>query len=220
MNRTFPKQQTPAQLKVKELFKAIILTISAVRLVPHIIFLACHPARECIEQDIKRWSRESILKKKPDTPLGIIWSFIQLMTILPEYRNLFYYRMGWFSRALYPLCRPMSTLIINFVDEGIGPGLYIQHGFSTIISAKRIGRNCWINQQVTIGYTNDTDKPTIGDNVTIAAGAKVLGNVTIGDNSIVGANAAVVKDVPENCTVAGVPAYIVRRNGIKVKETL
>jgi serine O-acetyltransferase len=112
----------------------------------------------------------------------------------------------------------MPTLYIHTKD--IGPGLFIQHGFATIISAEKIGRNCWINQQVTIGYLNDTDTPTLGNNVTIHAEAKILGNVRVGDNSRVGANAVVVKDVPESCTVVGVPAYVVRRNGVKVKEPL
>jgi len=112
----------------------------------------------------------------------------------------------------------MPTLYIY--TEDIGPGLFIQHGFATVITARKIGRNCWINQQVTIGFTNNTDRPTIGDNVIIYAGAKILGDVKVGDNSIVGANAVVLKDVPENCTVVGVPAYIVRRNGVKMRESL
>ena len=140
------------------------------------------------------------------------------MTFYPEYRSLFYYRLGVVGRRISFLCRPMPTLYIN--TKQIGPGLFIQHGFSTIISARKIGKNCWINQQVTIGYSNATDCPTIGDNVVINAGAKVIGDVKIGDNSIVGANAVVVKNVPENCTVVGVPAYIVRRNGIKTSEPL
>jgi serine O-acetyltransferase len=83
-----------------------------------------------------------------------------------------------------------------------------------------IGANAWINQGVTIGYVNNTDCPTIGNNVRIASGAKVLGNVTIGDNVTVGANAVVVKNVPANSTVVGVPAKIVRRNGKRVSEKL
>jgi serine O-acetyltransferase len=114
----------------------------------------------------------------------------------------------------------MSTFLISIVDEVIGPGLFIQHGWATSIPAKKIGRNCWIGQHVTIGYLNDTDTPTIGNNVTIYAGAKILGNVRVGDNPTVGANAVVLEDVPENCTVVGVPAYIVRRNGVKVREPL
>ena len=99
-------------------------------------------------------------------------------------------------------------------------GLFIQHGFATIIAAKSIGANCWINQQVTIGYSNNSDAPTIGNGVSISAGAKVLGDVTIGDYSKIGANAVVVKNVPANCTVVGVPAYIVKQDGVKVQKPL
>jgi serine O-acetyltransferase len=98
----------------------------------------------------------------------------------------------------------------------IGKGLFVQHGFATIIAAKSIGENFWVNQQVTIGYSNDTDMPTLSDNVTVNAGAKVIGDVLIGNNSIVGANAVVVKNVPANCTVVGIPAYIIKKDGIKV----
>jgi serine O-acetyltransferase len=149
---------------------------------------------------------------------NIQFGFLYLLTFVQEYRNLFYYRIGHTSIFLKFLCIPMNTLFIN--TKEIGPGLFIQHGFSTIISAKKIGKDCWINQQVTIGYSNATDCPTLGDNVSVNAGAKIIGNVFIGNNSKIGANAVVVKNVPENCTVVGVPAYIVRRNGIKQREEL
>jgi serine O-acetyltransferase len=205
-------------LQAKSIAKKILLALSTIRLIPHIFLLNSHPKREIIKLDLKRWASEKKWEK-PFTAWGHICTFIQLMTYHPEYRSLFYHRLGWLGKILYLLCRPMPTLYIY--TEDIGPGLFIQHGFATIITARKIGRNCWINQQVTIGFTNDTDRPTIGDNVTIYAGAKVLGNVKIGDNSIVGANAVVLKDVPENCTVVGVyPAYIVRRNGVKVEEPL
>ena len=116
------------------------------------------------------------------------------------------------------LLKPMDTLYIS--TDSIGEGLFIQHGFCTIIAAEKIGINCWINQQITIGHYLARGSPIIGDNIRVSAGAKVIGRVTIGNNSIVGANAVVVKNVPENCTVVGVPAYIVRRNGIKTKEPL
>ena len=139
----------------------------------------------------------------------------------PEFRNIFYYRAGEQGAA----CKILrfffpghSSLYIN--TPSIGPGLFIQHGFSTIISAKCIGKNCWINQQVTIGYTNALDCPTIGDDVTINAGAIIIGNVHIGNGAKVGAGSVVVKSVPANCTVAGNPAYIIRKNGIRVKEPL
>lgn len=140
------------------------------------------------------------------------------MTVLPEYRNLFYNRVGEIYLLINWLCPKMNTLFIN--SKNIGPGLFIQHGFATIIGAKSIGRDCWINQQVTIGFSDETNYPELGDNVTINAGAKIIGGVKMGNNSKAGANAVVVKSVPDNCTVVGVPAYIIRRNGIKVKEEL
>jgi serine O-acetyltransferase len=140
------------------------------------------------------------------------------MSFYPEYRNLFYKRIGKIHLTINWLCPKMNTLFIATND--IGPGLFIQHGFATIIAAKSIGKDCWINQQVTIGYSNKTDTPELGDNVVVNAGAKIIGKVKVGNNSIVGANAVVVKNVPDNCTVVGVPAYIIRRNGVKVKEEL
>ena len=103
-----------------------------------------------------------------------------------------------------------DTLYIN--TPAIGPRLFIQHGFATNISAKRIGSDCWINQQVTIGYTFDSEPPVIGNGVRISAGAKVLGQIEIGDNAIIAANAAVVKSVEENMVVGGVPAKIIGEN--------
>ena len=113
---------------------------------------------------------------------------------------------------------PLPTLFINTID--VGGGLFIQHGFSTIIVAQKLGKNCWINQQVTIVYSNDQKCPILCDNVTVGAGAKVLGGITIVENSIIGANAVVVKSVPPNSTVVGVPAYIIKKNGISVKQML
>lgn len=138
-----------------------------------------------------------------------------------EFRNLFYYRLrdsGRLGNLLRRLRPELSSLYI-YTPE-IGPRLFIQHVFATIISAGTIGANCWINQHVTIGFTNDVDCPTIGDNVTINAGAIVIGNIHIGDGAIIGAGAVVVKSVPENCTVVGNPARIVRRSGARVSELL
>ncbi len=92
----------------------------------------------------------------------------------------------------------------------IGAGLFIEHGFSTIIACNHIGENCWINQQVTIGYSDTVHCPYIGNNVQIKAGAKIIGNVRIGNDVIIGANAVVVKDVPSHSIVVGVPAKIIK----------
>jgi serine O-acetyltransferase len=114
--------------------------------------------------------------------------------------------------------RKNSTLLIKTKD--IGKGLFIQHGDLTVIDAKSIGDNCQINQMVTIMGYSDGCGPTLLNNVTTYAGAKVMGNITIGNNSIIGANSSIEKDVPDNCIAAGVPGMIISRNGLKVKEPL
>ncbi len=79
-----------------------------------------------------------------------------------------------------------------------------------MIAAKSIGSNAWINQQVTIGYKDDTSAPIIGNNVSICAGAIVLGNINVGNNSTIGANAVITKDVPEESVVIGSKAFIIK----------
>ena len=103
----------------------------------------------------------------------------------------------------------------------LGPGFFARTGFGSIIGAQKIGENCWVNPGIAIGYRDDKGGlPVIGNNVYIGAGAKILGPITIGDNVVIGANAVVSKDVPSDCTVAGVPARIIKRGDEKVKEKL
>ncbi len=192
--------------------KKVIIAVSSLRLVPHLLLFNSHSSRKIIIEDVRRWM--FLLDKKHKLQYG----FVDLMTFYPEFRNLFYYRIGFYKYFINWLCPKMNTLFIR--TASVGSGLFIQHGFSTTIGANKIGKNCWINQQVTIGFSNEFDSPCLGDNVTIHAGAKIIGNLKMGNNSIAGANAVVTKDVPENCTVVGVPAVIIRRNGQKVREEL
>ena len=203
---------------LRTIAKSISLALSYLRLSPHLCAMLCalrwHPNRDLIRLDLERWIASAFFAEKRPERYSAHYFFIRLMSEKPEYRTLFYYRLGPFRKLLSPLCSPMSTLYLY--TDNIGPGLFIQHGFSTIVCAKSIGKNCWINQQVTIGFSNGTDSPTLGDNVMICAGAKVIGNVHIGDNSVIGANAVVVKDIPANCTAVGIPAKVIRCNGARV----
>ena len=105
----------------------------------------------------------------------------------------------------------------------IGSGLFIDHGMGVVIGETTvIGDNCTIYQNVTLGGTGkDTGKrhPTLGNNVLVGSGEKVLGPFTVGDNARIAAGAVVLREVPPNATAVGVPARIVRLNGIR-SETL
>lgn len=126
-----------------------------------------------------------------------------------EFRNVFYYRLGIVSYFPSLLLKPNPTL--HIMTKDIGPGLIVVHGDSSFINAKSIGMNCYVNQCVTIGVVG-TKAPVIGDNVRVATGAIVIGDITIGNKVVIGAGAVVVKDVPDNCTVVGNPARVVKQN--------
>ncbi len=102
----------------------------------------------------------------------------------------------------------------------IGKGLFIDHGMGVVIGeTTEIGDNCTIYQNVTLGGTGKEHgkrHPTLGNNVLIGSGAKVLGPFRVGDNARVAAGAVVLEEVPDNATAVGVPARIVRVNGEKV----
>lgn len=95
----------------------------------------------------------------------------------------------------------------------IAPGLFIDHGMGVVIGeTTEIGENCHIFQGVTLGGTStrrEKRHPTLGSNVSVGAGAKIIGAVTIGDNAAIGAGSVVVTNVPSNATVVGVPGHIV-----------
>jgi len=139
--------------------------------------------------------------------------FTFLALAFPHFRTVVHYRLRSaplsLRRVLRTLYPPDATLSI--VADRIGPGLFIQHGFATVVNAESIGSHCWINQQVTIGY-NTKGRPTLGDRVRVHAGAVVIGPITVHDGATVGANATVVHDVrPGTTVVAPVAVELDRR---------
>ena len=156
---------------------------------------------------------------------------LEIILLYSGFHALVFYRI---SHALYRahlffLARLVSQLGRFFtgveIHPGatIGKGLFIDHGSGVVIGETAVlGDYCTLYQGVTLGGTGkDKGKrhPTLGDNVLVGAGAKVLGPFTVGDNSKIAAGAVVLSEVPPDCTAVGVPARVVKRGGVK-QETL
>ncbi len=134
---------------------------------------------------------------------------------------LYKHRIFIFARIVSQLTRFFTGIEIH-PGAKIGKGLFIDHGMGIVIGeTAEIGDNCTIYQNVTLGGTGkDKGKrhPTIGNNVLIGCGAKVLGPFSVGDNSKIAANAVVLTEVPENSTAVGVPARVIKKNNQKVSS--
>jgi serine O-acetyltransferase len=180
---------------------------------PHVLAYYVSKNRKKIFKDLQSYKKYNKIYLKSEIKL-----LVYTLTFYPEFRNIFYKRVGLLSVLFSFLCPPVKSLYICLPSNLIGGGLYIQHGFSTIIVARSIGENCHINQQVTIGYKKGT--PIIGNNVRIAAGAIIVGNIVIGDNSTIGAGCTVVKDVPNDSVVISSPVYYYKKDDKSIKIKL
>jgi serine O-acetyltransferase len=159
-------------------------------------------------------------------------SFLEVILLYPGLHALVYYRVAhaFYKIKLFFLARFISQIGRFFTGIEIHPGaligkrFFIDHGLGVVIGETAIiGDDVLLYQGSTLGGTGIVQgkrHPTIGNNVVIGAGAKVLGNIVIGNNSYIGANAVVVKDVPANSTVVGVPGRITKQDGKKMDVSL
>lgn len=143
--------------------------------------------------------------------------------ILHRFAHVFY---GTGLKLLARIISQFSRLITGIeIHPGakIGKGCFIDHGMAVVIGeTAEIGNDVTIYQAVTLGGTGkDVGKrhPTIGNNVVVSSGAKVLGPFKVGDYSKIGAGSVVLEEVPEDCTVVGVPGRIVKRGGERIEKT-
>jgi serine O-acetyltransferase len=155
-------------------------------------------------------------------------STLEVLLCYPGLHALFCHRVAHFfhRRGLILMPRLISHLSRFFTGIEIHPGasigssFFIDHGMGVVIGeTTEIGSNVTIYQGVTLGGTGKEKgkrHPTIGDNVVVGTGAKVLGPITIGENSRVGAGSVVLSSAPPNSTVVGIPARVVYYNGEKV----
>jgi serine O-acetyltransferase len=175
--------------------------------------------KELLAADIERLQ---VLRGEAPRTLGRVASIRAIFS--PRLMPVFLCRLAHaaHSRGQGRLARLFS--LVNFLLFGlevspqivIGPGLFFPHTYGTVVGARSIGANATIFHQVTIGASeldmgfNPDRRPVLGDDVTLGAGAKVLGSIVIGDRVTVGANSVVVRDVPSDVVCAGVPAAVVR----------
>ena len=151
--------------------------------------------------------------------------------LYPSFKAILHYRVAHklYKKGHYVMARWISQRAVRKtgieIHPGatIGKGLFIDHGSGVIIGETAIvGDNVTLYQGVTLGGTGkETGKrhPTIGDNVMISAGAKIIGSFTVGENSKIGAGSVVLEEVPPNCTVVGVPGRVVKRDNIKIPRS-
>ena len=177
---------------------------------------------------------KSLIKKVLETDPAARYA-LNVIINYPGVHAMFCYRINsflWKKLHLKFLARLLSQIARFFTGIEIHPGatigkrLFIDHGMGVVIGETTIiGDDCVLYQGVTLGGVGTGEHkvkrhPTLLNNVMVSAGAKVIGDVTICNNSIVGAQTVVLADVPDNCTVVGVPAFIVKENGIRVNKEL
>ena len=176
---------------------------------------------ESVKSDI-----ESVKRRDPAAR-----STIEILLTYSGLHAIIMYRAAhWFhTRKMFVIARCISqfarflTGIEIHPGAKIGKGFFIDHGAGVVIGeTTEIGDNCLVYQGVTLGGTGKEKgkrHPTLGNNVMVGSGARVLGPFKVGDNAKIAANAVVLEEVPPNCTAVGVPARIVKRNGKKVTNS-
>ena len=169
---------------------------------------------------------QAILERDPAAK-----SAVEVVLCYPSFHAIIMHRIAhWlYNRKLVLLPRLLSQWSRFITGIEIHPGaivgecLFIDHGMGVVVGeTTEIGDNVTIYQGVTLGGTGKEKgkrHPTIGNNVVVSTGAKVLGSFTVGDNVKIGANAVVLRNVPPNCTVVGVPGRVVVREGRKIADS-
>lgn len=172
-----------------------------------------------------KYDIDNILKNDPAAK-----SRVEVLLLYPSIHAIIYHRIAnvlyrhkWFiiARAISQIARFFTGIEIH-PGAKIGKGLFIDHGMGVVIGeTAEIGDNVTIYHGVTLGGTGKEKgkrHPTVGNNVVIGSGAKILGPITIGDDAKIGANAVVLENVPSRATAVGIPAKIIGRRARTIIE--
>ena len=155
-----------------------------------------------------------------DLEVALLYSGFHAVLLYRVSHKLYENKKFFAARLISQSARFLTGIEIH-PGAKIGRGLFIDHGSGVVIGeTAEIGDNCTLYQGVTLGGTGKhvgKRHPTLGNNVMVGSGAKVLGPFRIGDNSKIAANAVVLNEIPENCTAVGIPARVVRKNNQKLE---
>lgn len=196
--------------------KKLYVFINLFRGIPAIILY-------CLNRNVIREDSERYLSGTPYKKVSFIAVYYTLIAIKP-FRSVFYFRTKRniiLTEISKFFIRPLDSIEIGGNIKG---GLYLLHKTGCVIVVTSAGKNLTVAQGSTIGLGNRNDEgrasPIIGDNVWIAVNAVVFGPINIGNNVVIGSGCILNKSVPDNCTVVGNPARIVKKDGKKCDELL
>jgi serine O-acetyltransferase len=170
--------------------------------------------RQLIWEDAREWKRIGYLGFDKAEKTVKLRDVLRLLWTHAGLRATVWYRLSHAAYRRHTPLLPGMIARMNLRRYGldivssvpIGPGLYIPHPVGTVVMAVSLGSRCHLISGVTIGMRTVQAFPRIGDNVTISAGARVLGDIYVGDGATIGANAVVITNVPDGATMVGAPA--------------
>lgn len=202
---------------MRNMLKKLYTVVNLYRCIPALILYCLH--KEIIKEDTERYLVYTPYKKP-----SFMSTFCALLVQKP-FRSVFYYRtkknavLTFFSKLFI---RPLES--IEIITGDIKGGFHLLHKYGCVVCVTSAGKNFTVAQGSTVGYgKKDAEgrrSPIIGDNVWISANATVFGPITIGNNVLIGSGCVLNKSVPDNCTVVGNPARIVKKDGEKCDELL
>jgi serine O-acetyltransferase len=174
-----------------------------------------HSLRQLVRSDVEQWLRIWRPDLRPAhgaatrTGLRFVWTHAGLQATLLFRASQVLHRRG--VPVLPQLLWRLNIMLFGLdippaVD--IGPGLYIPHPVGTVVMARGIGARVTLVSGITVGMRRGGDFPTLGDDVYVGAGARILGSITVGSGARIGANAVVLRDVPDGAAAVGIPATV------------
>lgn len=191
--------------KMRDILKLSVSWFLIILFIPHLLIYSLSKERQTIDQDLE--ANKQFLRLK----MGNLNALLFYLRTNKFFRSLFYHRIGVVYSMFVQWYLPGDRYFLISKTARIGGGMIVSHPYATIINADSIGSGFNCRNCTTIGEKGSIDdRPIIGENVELGANVVIIGKINIGSNVKIGAGSVVVKDVPDNCVVAGNPARIIK----------